>query len=83
MPTHIDTGAPAIYPAVATHTGRTDLPKFPKAVGRLKRLAKRAADRERSRDIFMRLRAVTPDPDGEHIWLLLDPKKGEAPDTIH
>lgn len=29
---------------------------------------------ERARDIFMRIRDVAADPDGEHIWLLLKPK---------
>ena len=29
---------------------------------------------DRARDIFMRTIDVAPDPDGEHIWLLLKPK---------
>lgn len=29
---------------------------------------------DRAFDIFMRIKDVAPDPDGEHIWLLLDPK---------
>ena len=58
------------------------MPKYPKAVARLERQARRAAARERGRDIFMRLRAVEKDPDGKHIWLLLDPKP-EPDDTVH
>lgn len=32
---------------------------------------------DRARDIFMRIRDVAKDPDGKHLWLLLEPK-GDA-----
>lgn len=36
--------------------------------------AKREAERARALDIWTRLCGVVRDPDGEHIWLLLEPK---------
>lgn len=39
--------------------------------------AARATAFDRARDIFMRTTAVAKDPDGQHIWLLLDEPKGE------
>ena len=37
----------------------------------------RAAESERLRDIFLRLRDAAPDPDGRHLWLLLEPAPGD------
>lgn len=33
---------------------------------------------DRAFDIFMRIKDVAPDPDGEHLWLLLEPKGAPA-----
>jgi len=40
----------------------------------LRLVADNSAAFDQARDIFMRIRDVAPDPDGEHIWLLLEPK---------
>ena len=45
---------------------------------KLRVVADNAARDDRLRDIFLRLRAFAPDPDGEHIWLLLDPPATDA-----
>lgn len=50
---------------------------------RLRAYLEKKAETDLFLDFMLRGRAVAPDPDGEHLWLLLDPKKGEEPDTIH
>ena len=45
---------------------------------RAARLAERRERADRCLDLFLRIRAVTPDPYGEHLLLWLDPK-AEAP----
>lgn len=37
--------------------------------------AAHAAEIDRGLDIFMRTKAVAADPDGQHLWLLLEPKR--------
>lgn len=39
--------------------------------GRAARLTERRERAGRCLDLFLRIRAVAPDPDGEHLWLLL------------
>lgn len=39
------------------------------------RAAKAPRREQMSFDFFQRLRAVAPDPDGESLWVLLDPPK--------
>ena len=41
---------------------------------RAARLAERRERADRCLDLFLRIRAVEPDPDGEHLLLWLDPK---------